>query len=93
MTRQLRDFLETAKGTVTSINDRFIVSTVKLPEMAYGEQWESMVFPVVGDKVSFSERDCDRYSSDAAAKAGHAAMVLKWSRLEQSGQAETAHYP
>ena len=93
MTRELREFLDKAKGTVTSINDRFVVSTVKLPVMAYGEQWESMVFPVVGDKVSFSERDCDRYSSEAEAKAGHAAMVLKWCRLEQTGQAESAHYP
>jgi hypothetical protein len=38
--------------------------------------FETMVFPL-GD--SFTEEDCDRYSTLAEAEAGHAAMVEKWS--------------
>lgn len=90
---RLDDFLATAKGKVTVVNDRWAVSTVKLPVMAYGEQWESMVFPVVGDRVSFSERDCDRYSSEADSQAGHDAMVAKWALLDAAGKADGAMYP
>ncbi len=37
--------------------------------------FETMVFPKRGD---FGELDCDRYSTEAEALAGHEAMCAKW---------------
>lgn len=37
--------------------------------------FETMVFPSKGD---MGELDCDRYSTEAEALAGHARMVEKW---------------
>lgn len=39
--------------------------------------FETMVFPADGD---FGDIDCERYSTEAEALAGHAAMVEKWSK-------------
>ncbi len=38
--------------------------------------FETMVFPAKGE---MGELDADRYSTEAEARAGHAAMVEKWS--------------
>lgn len=55
------------------------VSTVWLGlDHGFGEVgpliFETMVFP----KDSFSELDCQRYSTEDQARAGHDAMVEKW---------------
>lgn len=39
--------------------------------------FETMVFPSEGD---FGELDCERYSTEQEALAGHAALVEKWSK-------------
>ncbi len=39
--------------------------------------FETMVFP---SREKLSEEDCDRYSTEAEALAGHAAMVEKWTK-------------
>lgn len=40
--------------------------------------FETMVFP----NDDMLERDCERYSTEAEAMAGHARMVLKWKRKQ-----------
>ncbi len=40
--------------------------------------FETMVFPSEGD---LGDLDCERYSTEAEAAAGHAAMVAKWTAL------------
>ena len=40
--------------------------------------FETMVFPKKGD---FSDLDCERYSTEEEAIAGHKEMVKKWSEL------------
>lgn len=42
--------------------------------------WESMTFGPDGTSI-----DCERYSSLADARAGHAAMVAKWSEEADGG--------
>ena len=48
--------------------------------------FETMIFPACGEASAGSERswgnhdlDCTRYTTEAEAVAGHAAMVAKWS--------------
>lgn len=41
--------------------------------------FETMVFPSRGE---FGDLDCQRYSTEAEALAGHAQMVEKWSKPE-----------
>jgi hypothetical protein len=41
--------------------------------------FETMVFPKCGE---WSELDCDRYSTLKEARAGHEAMVKKWTSKE-----------
>lgn len=50
-----------------------IVSTVRMPD-AFSYNFETMVFKD-GD---WGELDCDRYSTEAEARDGHASMVAKW---------------
>lgn len=42
--------------------------------------FETMVFPcdANGKVADFGDLDCDRYSTEAEALAGHAALVAKW---------------
>lgn len=46
--------------------------------------FESMVFDCdeAGKIANYGELDCDRYSTEAEALAGHAAMVEKWSHAQ-----------
>lgn len=67
----------------TNVAGKYNVSTIWLGlDHRYGEGapliFETMVFPI----DSFSDLDCDRYSTLAQAEAGHAAMVEKWSKPE-----------
>ena len=39
--------------------------------------FETMVFP---SETDFLDMDCERYSTEAEARAGHAATVAKWSK-------------
>ena len=66
----------------TTLPDGKWISTVHLGiDHSFGSGppliFETMVFPSQGD---YGELDCDRYSTEAEAKAGHAAMVEKWSK-------------
>lgn len=46
--------------------------------------FETMVFAMDGPEGGLGESlDCDRYATEAEAKAGHAEMVAKWSKGEQ----------
>lgn len=65
----------------TTLPDGKWISTVWLG-LDHG-QWgrplyfETMVFPKQGD---FTELECERYSTEEEALAGHAAVVAKWSK-------------
>ena len=59
---------------------KYVVSTIFLGlDHSFGEGppliFETMVFPL----GQWNEQDMDRYSTLKEAKAGHAAMVKKWS--------------
>ena len=67
----------------TTLSDGKWVSTVWLGlDHSFGSGppliFETMVFD--REKSGMSDLDCDRYSTEAEALAGHAAMVEKWSR-------------
>ena len=71
------------------------VSTVHLGlDHSFGQGppliFETMVFPCDADGhvTSWSEEDCDRYSTEAGALAGHAAMVEKWRKPQPSSDGE-----
>ena len=71
----------------TTLPDGRFVSTVWLGiDHAFGEQppliFETMVFP---ERGNWHEEDCDRYATEAEARAGHEAMVAKWSAPKASG--------
>jgi hypothetical protein len=57
-----------------------VVSTVLLPSMHIGGQYETMVFAAdeAGEVVVWSELYCDRYETLSDAKAGHENVVLKY---------------
>lgn len=70
---------ETKRVALTELPGKGRVSTVWLGlNHQYGDGppliFETMVFP----EGSWSEDDCDRYSTLAEAEAGHARMVEKW---------------
>ena len=46
--------------------------------------FETMVFPPSDDRGerSWRDLDCDRYSTESEAIAGHEAMIVKWSTRE-----------
>lgn len=59
-----------------------LVSTVFLPMMHNGGQFETMVFRARNGRVkSWLELDCKRYLTAWQARQGHAAMVERWGRL------------
>ena len=68
--------------TETTLSDGKWVSTIWL---GLNHQWrdgpplifETMVFPSKGNSTDL---DCDRYSSEEEALAGHKAMVEKWQK-------------
>ena len=65
----------------TTLPDGKRVSTVWIGlDHQFGERppliFETMVFPSRND---MDEQDCERYTTEAEAKAGHDAMVEKWS--------------
>jgi hypothetical protein len=68
----------------TTLPDGKWISTVWLGlDHNYGDGppliFESMVFPKRGE---YGELDCERYSTEADALAGHAQLVEKWSQLQ-----------
>jgi len=89
----LESFLKSAKGIVSVVNSRFVVSTVRLPEEAYGTMWETMVFALEEGRMNCRDRDCWRYETESESTEGHARMVAKWTALDASGAAATASYP
>lgn len=100
--RPLEEFKACARGTLTVVNDKWVVSTVRLPDglvLSYSENaearlyWETMVFPVRDGMVDFGDRDCNRYRSEKEARTGHDAMVSKWSLLDAAGKADNVYYP
>ena len=72
----------------TVVNNRYVVSTVRLPgfELApdlyneLGGEFETMVFPCdeQGNVTDWMELTCRRYRSVADARAGHNDVVLDW---------------
>lgn len=64
----------------TTLNDGRLVSTVWLGiDHGFGSGppviFETIVF---SSRAEMNELDCDRYSTEAEALAGHAAMCAKW---------------
>lgn len=45
------------------------------------EKFETMVFPMKGDRL-FEDMECERYDTWDEAVAGHAAMLEKWREKE-----------
>lgn len=83
-----RDFEDREKQRVaeTTLEDGRWISTVWIGlDHSFGEGppliFETMVF---GTKDSRSDLDCERYSTEAEALRGHAAMVAKWRKAEAS---------
>ena len=68
----------------TTLSDGTWVSTVWLgADHQYGDGppliFETMVFPREGN---WSEMECERYSTEAQAREGHARMVAKYSAMD-----------
>lgn len=57
----------------------FKISTVKLPCSVWGNHYETIVFH---DRQGGDEADSAQYKTEEEARAGHAAMVEKWSKYE-----------
>lgn len=73
------------KIALTKTKNGFRVSTVWLGlDHAFGGPgpliFETMVF--MGE--TFSDKDCERYATEADALTGHAAMVAKWEKKHTS---------
>jgi hypothetical protein len=78
--RMLEDRAYSLVAQTQLLNGR-VVSTVWMGlDHAFGRGppliFETMVFPPGG---SADDMDCERYSTEEEAKAGHEAMVAKWS--------------
>lgn len=90
---------ETGKGdyhrvAADVLPNGYWVSTVWLGlDHSFGEGepliFETMVFPcdAEGRVTDWGDKDCERYSTEAAAKAGHAAMVAKWAAVIADSEA------
>lgn len=65
------------KTRITRGEQHYLVSTVLLPTMHSGGQYETMVFPTdaEGEVTNWREQAFDRYPTEEAARAGHEAMV------------------
>lgn len=64
----------------TILEDGKWISTVWLgmdQVMGQGNNFETMVFPSRGQDI-FTELDCNRYTTELDAVAGHEEMCLKW---------------
>lgn len=79
----------------TTLPDGTWISTVWIGlDHSFGEGppliFETMVFATDGKQAGTlgSELDCERYSTEAEAVAGHAAMVEKWSHAETAAAAD-----
>ena len=62
----------------TVVNNKYVVSTVRLPLIFDGEEFETMVFHCdeQGTVTDWLELDCRRYHSVEAARDGHNDVVL-----------------
>ena len=65
---------------LTIVANKYLVSTVHLPAMHVGGDYETMVFPVDanGEVTDWSGLEQERYYDEAAADAGHAAMCSRY---------------
>jgi hypothetical protein len=78
----------------TFLPNGYCVSTVSLRVAVWGapRPYETMVFPADGKEVtSFLELAAERYDTEIKARAGHHAMVAKWTTMPPWDEKETTN--